>query len=92
MNPRDIKTAQQARQLVQNLSCSHIKVGVFDIDGILRGKYMSKDKFLQSLDSGFGFCDVVLGWDMQDRLYDNAKYTGWHTGGSCTVTEGAPYT
>ena len=26
------------------------------------------------------FCDVVLGWDCQDQLYDNVKYTGWHTG------------
>ncbi len=58
----------------------HVKVGVFDIDGIMRGKYISRDKFLSALDGGFGFCDVVLGWDCQDQLYDNVKYTGWHTG------------
>ncbi len=58
----------------------HVKVGVFDIDGIMRGKYMSREKFLSALESGFGFCDVVLGWDCQDQLYDNVKYTGWHTG------------
>ena len=27
-----------------------------------------------------GFCDVVLGWDANDQLYDNVTYTGWHTG------------
>jgi glutamine synthetase len=27
-----------------------------------------------------GFCDVVLGWDSNDQLYDNVAYTGWHTG------------
>ena len=53
---------------------------MFDIDGILRGKYMSREKLLSSLDKGFGFCDVILGWDMKDALYDNSQYTGWHTG------------
>jgi glutamine synthetase len=52
---------------------------VVDADGIVRGKYMARDKFLSSLDGGFGFCDVVLGWDSNDQLYDNVKYTGWHT-------------
>jgi glutamine synthetase len=80
MNPRDIKTAEHARELVQSLKPSHIKVGVFDIDGILRGKYMSREKFLHALEKGFGFCDVVLGWDMRDKLYDNTQYTGWHSG------------
>ena len=59
---------------------THVKVGVFDMDGILRGKYMSKSKFFSSLEGGFGFCDVVLGWDSDDQLYDNVTYTGWHTG------------
>ena len=58
----------------------HVKVGAFDIDGILRGKYVSREKFLSALEGGFGFCDVVLGWDCQDQLYDNVKFTGWHTG------------
>ncbi len=57
----------------------NVKVGVFDIDGILRGKYMHRDKFLSALEGGFGFCDVVLGWDAHDQLYDKSQYTGWHT-------------
>jgi glutamine synthetase len=40
---------------------------------------MSKAKFFSALDGGFGFCDVVLGWDSNDQLFDNVKYTGWHT-------------
>ena len=80
MNPRHISSSSEAHKLIQSINPSHVKVGAFDIDGILRGKYMSKDKFLSALDSGFGFCDVVLGWDMKDQLYDNVQYTGWHTG------------
>ncbi|HZV92164.1 MAG TPA: glutamine synthetase, partial [Caldimonas sp.] len=29
---------------------------------------------------GFGFCDVVFGWDMTDATYDNATHTGWQHG------------
>lgn len=61
-------------------SQSHVKVGVFDMDGILRGKYISAEKFLSAQAGGMGFCDVALGWDMNDQLYDNVAFTGWHTG------------
>ena len=49
---------------------------------MLRGKYVSREKFFSALDKGFGFCDVVLGWDSNDQLYENpgVEYTGWHTG------------
>jgi glutamine synthetase len=57
-----------------------IKLGVFDIDGLLRGKYISREKFESASKGGLGFCDVIFGWDLADELYDNVKYTGWHTG------------
>ncbi|MEM6991208.1 MAG: glutamine synthetase, partial [Myxococcota bacterium] len=58
----------------------HHKIGVFDVDGVLRGKYVSREKFLSCLRGGFGFCDVVMGWDSADQLYDNTTLSGWHTG------------
>ena len=80
MNPRDVKTSDDAKKIVEERGLSHIKIGLFDNDGVMRGKYMSREKFFSSLDKGFSFCDVVLGWDSQDQLYDNVTYTGWHTG------------
>ena len=82
MNPRDVKTISDARKIVEKRDLTHVKVGLFDNDGIMRGKYMSKDKFFSALEGGFAFCDVVLGWDSQDQLYENVdiNYTGWHTG------------
>src|SRR4029078_5993215 len=72
----------------QNESIEHVKkhpagkvkIAVTDIDGILRGKYISVEKFLSVLHSGTGFCDVIFGWDSGDLAYDNAAFTGWHTG------------
>ena len=57
-----------------------VKVACSDIDGILRGKYLHRDKFFGAVEGGFGFCDVVFGWDCSDNCYDNAKVTGWQHG------------
>ena len=80
MHAREVKSIADAKNIVNERNIRHIKVGVFDIDGVLRGKYISRDKFFSALDKGFGFCDVVLGWDSKDQLYDNVNFTGWHTG------------
>jgi glutamine synthetase len=78
-----IKARRDASKIIADVAASpgnRVKVAVSDIDGVLRGKYMHKDKFLASAESGFGFCNVVFGWDAGDQTYDNASYTGWHTG------------
>jgi len=71
--------ADDVEKLLAMEDIPYVKVGVFDVDGILRGKHMHRDKFLSALKNGFGFCDVVLGWDSNDQLYDCARFTGWHT-------------
>ena len=65
---------------VRNAPGTRVKVAVSDIDGVLRGKYLHKEKFYSAAENGFGFCDVVLGWDMMDVTYDNTTHTGWHKG------------
>ena len=66
------------RQVSENIPrCA--KIGVFDIDGVFRGKYLSADKLSSALEKGFAFCDVVLGWDCSDQLVDGLKFTGWHS-------------
>lgn len=71
---------EELRREFQQRGIKKIKVGGFDIDGVLRGKYISSDKFWSALEKGFGFCDVVFGWDVADQLYDNVEVTGWDTG------------
>jgi glutamine synthetase len=65
---------------VRNAPGNRVKVAVSDIDGVLRGKYIHKEKFYSAAEGGFGFCDVVFGWDMMDVTYDNTTLTGWHKG------------
>ena len=73
----------QSEQIIAALKkqgATKVKVACSDIDGILRGKYLHIDKFAGALDGGFGFCDVVFGWDAHDQVYDNTQVTGWQHG------------
>lgn len=75
-------TLQQVFEKFLEHKIQRVKLGAIDIDGILRGKYISVEKFRSAADGGLGFCDVIFGWDSQDVLYDNVNVTitGWHTG------------
>src|ERR1700742_1865837 len=79
MDSRTVKTAADARSLVEARGLTHVKLGVGDLDGVIRGKYMARDKFFSALEQGFKFCDVIFGWDSADQLYDQSRFTGWHT-------------
>jgi glutamine synthetase len=79
MDSRSVKTAADARALVEARGLSHVKLGVVDLDGVIRGKYLARDKFFNALEQGFKFCDIVFGWDSNDQLYDKSTFTGWHT-------------
>ncbi|MEX2297103.1 MAG: glutamine synthetase, partial [Dongiaceae bacterium] len=81
LNAASVRTPAQAKKIVEERKLTHVKVGIIDIDGVLRSKYMAKAKFFSALEKGFGFCDVVFGWDSNDQLYENVNttFTGWHT-------------
>ena len=82
--PRASSETQQDTQLalkkVDESGAAKVKVAATDIDGVLRGKYLNKAKFTSAIEGGFGFCDVVFGWDMTDSVYDNTTVTGWQHG------------
>ncbi|MBA2661084.1 MAG: glutamine synthetase [Bradymonadaceae bacterium] len=73
-------SAEEILEQVKASGTSRVRVAAADIDGILRGKFMHTSKFLSAAESGFGFCNVVFGWDSADVCYDKVDYTGWHTG------------
>ena len=57
---REVRTIDDARQIARERELDYSKAGLFDIDSVMCGKYMQRDKFLSVLDEGFGFCDAVL--------------------------------
>ncbi|KAJ1979876.1 hypothetical protein H4R34_002670 [Dimargaris verticillata] len=61
------KTAAELIELLRY--DDRVKVAGVDIDGVLRGKVMAKEKFLSAAEEGFGFCSVVFGWDLHDQTY-----------------------
>ncbi len=72
-------TTDEVLARIDQLGASNIKLAVTDIDGVLRGKYVSRGKLESALAKGFGFCDVIFGWDSNDQLYERDSYTGWQT-------------
>jgi glutamine synthetase len=60
-------TAESLPQLLKD--DTKVKLAGVDVDGILRGKLISKKKFLSIATEGFGFCSVIFGWDMHDQTY-----------------------
>ena len=48
MRASEVRTAADARRIVEERQLRHVKLGVFDVDGVMRGKYMSRDKFFSA--------------------------------------------
>lgn len=65
---------------VKDHPAGKVKIAFTDIDGVLRGKYISTEKFLSVIDDTSSICDVIFGWDAADIAYDNTSFTGWQTG------------
>ena len=71
---------QETLARYQELGVRQVKLGLTDIDGVIRGKYVGLQKFAGLMHKQGGFCDCVFGWDIDDQLYDAGTYTGWHSG------------
>jgi glutamine synthetase len=73
-------TKTEILEYVKNHPSGKVKLAVADIDGVLRGKYISAEKFSSVIEKGMSFCDVIFGWDSSDVLYEKSSVTGWHSG------------
>lgn len=74
------KNFSKLKQFIIDSGIDDIKIGFTDINGVIRGKYVCLDSFFTGLDEGISFCDVIMGWDIEDQIYENCSFTGSHTG------------
>lgn len=79
MQINEVKDVASAKAYLAEHDIQTVKLAVTDIDGIQRGKYISREKFDSIAEKGLGFCDVIFGWDSDDLLYGEDSYTGWKT-------------
>jgi glutamine synthetase len=73
-------TEKEIINKIEASQSNHVRFAVTDIDGVLRGKIISKEKFLKGIKEGIGFCNVIFGWDINDACYDKGDVSGWQTG------------
>lgn len=70
MSPDEVRNSNDLRQLIESRDVEYVTVAMPDMQGLLRGKYMSRSKFLGALESGFGMPPVVFALDPTDAILD----------------------
>ena len=58
----------EALRWLEEKGATQVKIAGVDLDGVLRGTYVSLDKFASAARGGLGFCDFVFGWVLSDEL------------------------
>src|SRR6266516_1911655 len=66
--------------LIKDGKIEFVKIGAPDIEGVFRGKRVAASHFLNTLDDGFGQCDVLFGWDIAENVLPNLKFSNWERG------------
>ncbi len=70
----------EIKHLVDEGQIEYVKIGAPDIEGVYRGKRVAAKHFLNSLEEGFGQCDVLFGWDIGEVVLPNLKFSNWERG------------
>ena len=79
MRPLEVKSAEDARQIVEERNLDYVKIGFVNIDGIIRGKYISRVKFFSALEHGIHALRDLTSFGIDDDVVET-KTTGWHAG------------
>jgi glutamine synthetase len=74
------------RDMFERHQIRTVQFGLPDIDGVVRGKFVPADFFLNSIVSrGSSIPNIIFGWDIEDTLMQCLDFSGWQTGYSDVI-------
>lgn len=70
----DCDTAEAAIAALDGTGAEMVRLGIFDVDAILREKAVTRAKAEKLLMQGYSFCDVLYHWDIDEQLYSAGAF------------------
>jgi len=71
----------EVEALLDEMQAATVRVEVPDIDGVLRGKRFSRDRFLRAVESGgVPWSQAIFCWDVAGHIYGNLQHEDWQSG------------
>ncbi len=68
MKPAEVRTPDDVRRILEERDAEHVTIAMTDMQGLLRGKYISRNKLLSVLDNGWGLAPLNLALDLDDVI------------------------
>ena len=68
------RNAEDAIAALDETGTEDVRVGIFDIDAILREKSVGRAKAKKLLKQGYSFCDVLYKWDIAEQTYSGSAF------------------
>ena len=92
MESDQVRNCDDLRKLIDERDVDHVTVALPDMQGLLRGKYMARGKFIGALDHGFGMPPVIFALDPTDVILDVPGLSDEFTGFPDATVEVIPQT
>lgn len=73
MTPQEVSSAEDMRRIAEERGAKNVTIAMSDMNGLLRGKYISRDKLDSVLDNGWGMPPLILALDLDDIIMDAAE-------------------
>ena len=92
MKTSDVRTAEDLRHIVEERDAKNVTIAMTDTNGLLRGKYSSRDKLYSVLENGWGMPPLVLALDFDDVVMEAPQIADGSDGYVDTMTRALPET